>query len=111
MDKVSAVQIRTKFGFEFAPINKNVTELINIEQGSVGYGETTILSDIRMRILAGQRIGLLGRNGEGKSTLIKLNTCEKMEPSRLAWRRQLCLFWRKLEKPWQFRSSDTRRPS
>ena len=78
MDKVSAVQIRTKFGFEFAPINKNVTELINIEQGSVGYGETTILSDIRMRILAGQRIGLLGRNGEGKSTLIKL-ICGELE--------------------------------
>ncbi|TQV88396.1 ATP-binding cassette domain-containing protein [Aliikangiella coralliicola] len=72
MDKVSAVQIRTKFGFEFAPINKNVTELINIEQGSVGYDDTIVLADIRMRILAGQRIGLLGRNGEGKSTLIKL---------------------------------------
>lgn len=78
MDKVSAVQIRTKFGFEFAPINKNVTELINIEEGAVGYGNTTILSDIRMRILAGQRIGLLGRNGEGKSTLIKL-ICGELE--------------------------------
>jgi len=72
MDRVSAVQIRTKFGFEFAPINKNITELVDINQAAVGYGETTILSDIRMRILAGQRIGLLGRNGEGKSTLIKL---------------------------------------
>jgi ATP-binding cassette subfamily F protein 3 len=72
MDRVSAVQIRTKFGFEFAPINKNISELIDLNQASVGYGDTTILSDIRMRILAGQRIGLLGRNGEGKSTLIKL---------------------------------------
>jgi len=72
MDRVSAVQIRTKFGFEFAPINKNITELIDLAAVSVGYDETTILSDIRMRILAGQRIGLLGRNGEGKSTLIKL---------------------------------------
>ena len=72
MDKVSAVQIRTKFGFEFAAINKNLTELINLEQAAVGYGDSTILSGIRMRILAGQRIGLLGRNGEGKSTLIKL---------------------------------------
>ena len=72
MDKVSAVQIRTKFGFEFAPINKNLTELINIESGDVGYDQITILRNIRMRILAGQRIGLLGRNGEGKSTLIKL---------------------------------------
>lgn len=72
MDKVSAVQIRTKFGFEFAAINKNLTELINLEKASVGYDDVTILTNIRMRILAGQRIGLLGRNGEGKSTLIKL---------------------------------------
>jgi len=72
MDRVSAVQIRTKFGFEFASINKNITELINLADASVGYDELTILSNIRMRILAGQRIGLLGRNGEGKSTLIKL---------------------------------------
>lgn len=72
MDRVSAVQIRTKFGFEFAPINKNITELIDINKADAGYGDTTILSDIRMRIMAGQRIGLLGRNGEGKSTLIKL---------------------------------------
>ncbi|MET1255898.1 ribosomal protection-like ABC-F family protein [Aliikangiella maris] len=72
MDKVSAVQIRTKFSFEFAEINKNLTELIDLQQVDVGYGQTTILKQIKMRILAGQRIGLLGRNGEGKSTLIKL---------------------------------------
>lgn len=72
MDRVSAVQIREKFGFEFAPINKNITELVNIDQASVGYDCITVLSKIKMRILAGQRIGLLGRNGEGKSTLIKL---------------------------------------
>ena len=79
MDRVSAVQIRTKFGFEFAPINKNITELINIDEAAVGYDDTTILSKIRMRILAGQRIGLLGRNGEGKSTLIKL-ICDELKP-------------------------------
>jgi ATP-binding cassette, subfamily F, member 3 len=72
MDKVTAVQIKTKFGFEFAPINKNITELINIEKADAGYADTQILNNITMRILAGQRIGLLGRNGEGKSTLIKL---------------------------------------
>lgn len=81
MDRVSAVQIRTKFGFEFSPINKNITELINIQDSSVGYNDTTILNQIRMRILAGQRIGLLGRNGEGKSTLIKLICGELQERS------------------------------
>jgi ATP-binding cassette subfamily F protein 3 len=79
MDKVSAVRIKSKFGFEFFDINKNITELIRIEQASVGYDEITILSAIDTTIFAGQRIGLLGRNGQGKSTLIKL-ICGELEP-------------------------------
>jgi len=78
MDKVSAVQIRQKFGFEFKSINKNITELVSLEKVQAGYGEVTILNHIVMRILAGQRIGLLGRNGEGKSTLIKV-ICGELE--------------------------------
>lgn len=78
MDKVSAVQIRQKFGFEFKPINKNITELIDLDKVQAGYGETVILSKVVMRIMAGQRIGLLGRNGEGKSTLIKV-ICGELE--------------------------------
>jgi ATP-binding cassette, subfamily F, member 3 len=78
MDKVSAVQIRQKFGFEFKPINKNITELVGLDNLQAGYGEHIVLSDVTMRILAGQRIGLLGRNGEGKSTLIKV-ICGELE--------------------------------
>jgi len=78
MDKVSAVQIRQKFGFEFKAINKNITELVDLDKVQAGYGDTVILKNVTMRILAGQRIGLLGRNGEGKSTLIKV-ICGELE--------------------------------
>lgn len=78
MDKISAVEIRTKFSFEFASINKNITQLIHLDDVAVGYQSTTVLSQIKMQIFAGQRIGLLGRNGEGKSTLIKL-ICGELE--------------------------------
>lgn len=78
MDKVSAVQIRQKFGFEFKGINKNITELIDLDKVQAGYGDAVILNSVVMRILAGQRIGLLGRNGEGKSTLIKI-ICGELE--------------------------------
>jgi ATP-binding cassette subfamily F protein 3 len=72
MDRVHAVQIRAQFSFEFLPIKKDITELVDLDQVSVGYGNSVLLSGINMRISAGQRIGLLGRNGQGKSTLIKL---------------------------------------
>lgn len=78
MDRVNAVQIRAKFGFEFLPINKEINQLIKLESTQAGYGENIILSNINMAITAGQRIGLLGRNGQGKSTLIKL-ICGELE--------------------------------
>ncbi len=72
MDKVSAVQIRQKFGFSFKPVNKNITQLIQLEDLQAGYGDKRVLSQVNQQVQVGQRIGLLGRNGEGKSTLIKI---------------------------------------
>ena len=46
--------------------------LIALENVSTGYGETTILKDLNLRIDSDDRIALLGSNGNGKSTFAKL---------------------------------------
>ena len=46
--------------------------IINIEGGSTGYEDKTILSRLNLRIDQDDRIALLGKNGQGKSTLSKL---------------------------------------
>ncbi len=46
--------------------------IINLESASVGYDGTPVLSKLNLRIDQDDRIALLGRNGEGKSTLSKL---------------------------------------
>ena len=46
--------------------------IINMEAVSVGYGGPPILKNLSLRIDQDDRIALLGRNGEGKSTLSKL---------------------------------------
>ena len=46
--------------------------LIALENVSTGYGETTILEDLNLRIDTDDRIALLGSNGNGKSTFAKL---------------------------------------
>ena len=46
--------------------------IINLEGVSVGYGGPPILKKLSLRIDQDDRIALLGRNGEGKSTLSKL---------------------------------------
>ncbi|MFV2052995.1 ABC-F family ATP-binding cassette domain-containing protein [Aliiroseovarius sp. YM-037] len=46
--------------------------ILQLEGASVGYGDTTVLSRLDLRIDQDDRIALLGKNGEGKSTLSKL---------------------------------------
>ncbi|MDJ0630289.1 MAG: ABC-F family ATP-binding cassette domain-containing protein [Rhodobacter sp.] len=55
--------------------------IINLEGASVGYDGTAVLKNLSLRIDQDDRIALLGRNGEGKSTLSKLlsNRLDKMD--------------------------------
>jgi ATP-binding cassette subfamily F protein 3 len=46
--------------------------IIAMEKASVGYGERTVLSRLNLSISNDDRIGLLGSNGNGKSTFAKL---------------------------------------
>lgn len=46
--------------------------LIKMENVSAGYGNTEVLNKVKLNLVPGARIGLLGRNGAGKSTFIKL---------------------------------------
>lgn len=43
-----------------------------MEHVQLGYGEHIVLEQVKLNLVPGSRIGLLGRNGQGKSTLIKL---------------------------------------
>ncbi len=53
--------------------------IVNMESASVGYDGKAVLSKLTLRIDQDDRIALLGRNGEGKSTLSKLLS-DKLEP-------------------------------
>jgi len=46
--------------------------LVTLDMASVGYGETPILSRLNLRLDPDDRIALLGRNGNGKTTLARL---------------------------------------
>ena len=46
--------------------------LVNLKDVSKGYASRTILEDITLGVAAGDRIGVVGRNGDGKSTLLRL---------------------------------------
>ncbi len=58
--------------FKFDIVTKFSPPLVTIDHGTVGYDNVPILKNINLSINPDDRIGLLGVNGEGKSTFSKL---------------------------------------
>jgi ATP-binding cassette subfamily F protein uup len=46
--------------------------LLNLKEVAKGYGSRSVLGDITLGVSAGERIGVVGQNGGGKSTLLRL---------------------------------------
>ena len=45
--------------------------MIELKELTLGYGQRTLLKTVNARITGGQLVALLGRNGTGKSTLLR----------------------------------------
>lgn len=76
MEKVAPVLADAEFTFEFKEPTNLPNPMLAITDASFGYtddagNETVILRGVNRSVLAGQRIGILGANGQGKSTLVK----------------------------------------
>ena len=72
MEAIAPAHVDSPFRFRLLQPEKLPRPLLRLDDVSVGYGDKTILSRVRLTISPGDRIGLLGPNGAGKSTLIKL---------------------------------------
>ena len=53
--------------------------ILNVEHLSHGFGDRAIFHDVSFRLLKGEHIGLIGANGEGKSTFMNIIT-GKLQP-------------------------------
>ena len=72
MVTITAPEDAKKVVFTFPEPEELSPPIINMEGVAVGYGGPLILKNLSLRIDQDDRIALLGRNGEGKSTLSKL---------------------------------------
>ena len=75
MEKIAPVLADAEFTFEFKEPQNLPNPMLAISDASFGYqvdgGNKIIIKDVNKSVLAGQRIGILGANGQGKSTLVK----------------------------------------
>ncbi|SFU55232.1 ATP-binding cassette, subfamily F, member 3 [Paenacidovorax caeni] len=84
MEKIAPVLASADFTFEFKEPPNLPNPMLAISDAAFGYPPadggtpTTILRGVNRTVLAGQRIGILGANGQGKSTLVK--TIARMMP-------------------------------
>lgn len=72
METIRAPEDAARTVFTFPAPEELSPPIIATEKAAVGYGETVVLRNLNLRIDQDDRIALLGRNGEGKSTLSKL---------------------------------------
>ena len=85
MEKIAPVLAEAEFSFEFQEPQNLPNPMLSLVDVSIGYPPpedapaagmakappTVIVRGINRSVMAGQRIGILGANGQGKSTLVK----------------------------------------
>ncbi|KQN71936.1 ABC-F family ATP-binding cassette domain-containing protein [Sphingomonas sp. Leaf62] len=72
MKPIAAVAEDPSLTFDFPDPSELRPPLITLDMASVGYSDTPILKRLNLRIDPEDRIALLGRNGNGKTTLARL---------------------------------------
>jgi len=64
--------------------------ILNVEHLSHGFGDRAIFEDVSFRLLKGEHIGLIGANGEGKSTFMNIITGKLMpDEGKIEWAKKV----------------------
>ncbi|MFM2262641.1 MAG: hypothetical protein RI959_1317 [Pseudomonadota bacterium] len=76
MEKIAPVLAEADFTFEFQEPAQLPNPMLNLRDASFGYraddcAEKVIVQNVTRSVQAGQRLGILGANGQGKSTFVK----------------------------------------
>jgi len=75
LEKVERIELppeRKKIGFSFPAPPKGGRLSVSLEKVSHGYGDLAVLEEVSLAVERGERIALVGANGAGKSTMMRL---------------------------------------
>jgi ATP-binding cassette, subfamily F, member 3 len=76
MERIAPVLTEADFNFEFQEPGQLPNPMLSLRDAAFGYrandgSETVIVRQVTRSVMAGQRLGILGANGQGKSTFVK----------------------------------------
>jgi ATP-binding cassette subfamily F protein 3 len=76
MEKIAPMLAEAEFSFTFDEPGQLPNPMLNLRDARFGYrseagANTVIVQDVTRSVQAGQRLGILGANGQGKSTFVK----------------------------------------
>ena len=71
MQVAAPLHAQKRFAFNFFEPERAPRPVTALEAVSFGYGDLTVLNEVSMTLIPGDRIALLGANGMGKSTLLR----------------------------------------
>src|SRR5262245_17845520 len=72
MQRIAPAHVDSPFEFSFSQPAKLPRPLLALENQAAGYGGKPLLEKVNLTLAPGARVALLGRNGAGKSTYMKL---------------------------------------
>ncbi|MEH6824287.1 MAG: ATP-binding cassette domain-containing protein [Motiliproteus sp.] len=71
MERIAPAHVDSPFSFSFQCTHKMSSPLLVLDKAELGYAGKSIIKECTLQLLPEMRIGLLGANGAGKSTVIK----------------------------------------
>ncbi len=71
MEVIGPAHVDSEFHFNFLEPDHLPSPLVTLENVDCGYGDTKIIGKANIRLQSGDKIGLLGMNGAGKSTFVR----------------------------------------
>ncbi len=71
LELIAPAHVDSPFSFAFEKPERMPAQLVSLEGADFGYSESPVLAGVNVKVMAGDRVGLLGANGAGKSTFIK----------------------------------------
>lgn len=71
MQQLAPAHIDSPFDFNFMPAGKTSDPILLLDDVSIGYGDSPVLEKVAVALRPGTRLGLLGKNGAGKTSLLK----------------------------------------